>query len=162
MRKKWTIEQRVHGQNQRAKQLGAVHNLTIDEWFETLAYFNYKCAYCGIKDYEVIEHYLPVGVAGTTISNCVPACASCNVVKDNQNHPLALYQNERVLKFLEGKGVKIAFHVHDYKAIKKEYVILHCVGCGINIDVPGLPIEEAQNYIDEYFQNTGYAYQVLP
>jgi len=73
MRKKWTMEQNLHGQNQRAKQVGARHDLTMEQWLETLEYFDHKCAYCG-GEYQVIEHYLPVSTAGTTVSNCVPAC----------------------------------------------------------------------------------------
>jgi hypothetical protein len=54
--------------------------------------------------------------------------------------------------------VKIAFHVHEYIPIKKEYVIVHCEGCGENIHIPGLPIEDANAYIEQFFSNTGYAY----
>lgn|GEM_PF-2112482 len=158
MRKTWTMEQRIGGQNQRAKQAGARHDLTLEQWLETLEYFNHKCAYCGRRDYEFIEHYLPVRVAGTTVSNCVPTCASCNALKDTQNHKLTLYQNERVLAFLESKGIKIAFHVHGYKATKEEYVILYCEGCRSRLDVPGLRLEDAEQYIKEFFTNTGYAY----
>lgn len=60
MRKKWTIEERVRGQNQRAKQAGARHDLTIEQWLETLEYFNYKCAYCGERDYEFIQERICV------------------------------------------------------------------------------------------------------
>ena len=35
MRKTWTIEQRVRGQNQLAKQAGARHNLTVEQWMQT-------------------------------------------------------------------------------------------------------------------------------
>ena len=157
MRKTWTTEERLRGQIQRAKQAGAKHDLTMEQWLETLEYFDYQCAYCGGK-YEVIEHYLPVHKAGTTASNCVPACSSCNSLKDAQNHDLSLYQNERVLAFIESKGVKISFHIHQYKAIKKDYVILQCEGCRENIDVPGLPMEKARAYIEEFYKNTGYAY----
>lgn len=158
MRKTWSVEQRVQGQNQRAKQAGTRHDLTVDQWLETLEYFNYKCAYCGERDYEFIEHYLPVNVAGTTVSNCFPACERCNVLKDAQNHKLTLYQNERVLAFIESKGIKIAFHIHEYKAIKKDHVVLVCEGCGLEWNVPGLAYEKAHEYIADFFQNTGYAY----
>ncbi len=158
MRKTWTMEQRIRGQNQRAQKAGARHDLTLEQWLETLKYFNHKCAYCGRCDYEFIEHYLPVRVAGTTVSNCVPACARCNALKDAQNHKLTLYQNERVLAFLESKGVKIAFHVHEYKATKEEYVILYCEGCRSRFDAPGLRLEDAEQYIKEFLANTGYAY----
>ncbi len=159
MRKKWTMEQKLLGQNQRAEQAGARHDLTQGQWLETLEYFNNKCAYCGKRDYEFIEHYLPVRIAGTTVSNCVPACASCNALKDAQNHKLTLYQNKRVLAFLESKGVKIAFHIHHYQVIKGEFVIIHCDGCGDKLDLPGLLPDDAGEYIEKYFSNTGYAYQ---
>ena len=132
----------------------------MEQWLETLEYFNYKCAYCGERDYEFIEHYLPVHVAGTTASNCVPACASCNALKDAKNHRLTLYQKERVLAFLESKGVKIAFHIHEYKPVKKDYVTLVCEQCGNKLVFPGLPLDKAQVYIDEFYENTGYAYIV--
>ena len=157
MRKKWTMEQRVQGQNQRAKQAGARHDLTMEEWLETLEYFDHKCAYCG-RDYEVIEHYLPVSVAGTTVSNCIPACLRCNAMKDAKNHNLSFYQNECVLAFIESKGVKIGFHIHKFQAIRKDHVILYCEGCGVAWDIPGLSLDAAQAYIDEFFANTGYAY----
>ena len=160
MRKKWTIEQRVHGQNQRAKQAGARHDLTVEQWLETLEYFNYKCAYCGEKEYEFIEHYLPVRDAGTTVSNCVPACAMCNAFKDAKNHKLTLYQTERVLVFIESKGVTIAFHIHNYKAIQEEFVVLYCEGCGDKLTIPGLGFDDAQDYISSFLSNTGYAYVV--
>lgn len=153
------MEQKIRGQNQRAKQAGAIHDLTLAQWLETLEYFNHKCAYCGKHDYEFIEHYLPVHVAGTTVSNCVPACASCNALKDAQNHKLTLYQSERVFAFLESKGVKIAFHIHDYQVTQGETVILHCEGCGHKLDIPGLSPDEAEIYIKQYFSNTGHAYQ---
>ena len=159
MRKVWTMEQLIRGQNQRAKRAGARHDLTLTQWQETLVHFNHKCAYCGKKEYEVIEHYLPVRTAGTTVSNCVPACSSCNALKDAKNHSLSLYQNERVLAFIASKGVTISFHVHQYKAIRKEHVILVCESCKDHIDVPGLALEKAEEYINEFFQNTGYAYR---
>lgn len=157
MRKTWTLEERLRGQNQRAKQAGARHDLTIEQWLETLDYFDHKCAYCG-REWEVIEHYLPVHKAGTTVSNCVPACLRCNVMKDSQNHDLSFYQNRRVLMFLESKGVRISFHIHVFKVVKKEYVILACDSCGLKLDVPGLSLEEASEYIGSFFKNSGYAF----
>jgi hypothetical protein len=157
MRKKWTIGQRLRGQNQRAKQAGARHDLTLEQWLETLEYFDHKCAYCG-GDYEVIEHYLPIYKAGTTMSNCVPACLHCNIMKDRQGHDLSFYQNEKIVQFIESKGVKIRFHIHKYKALKEDYVILYCEDCGSRLTVPGLSMDKAQAYIDQFFANTGYAY----
>ena len=151
------MEQRLRGQNDRAKQKGARHDLTMEQWLETLEYFDHKCANCG-GEYEVIEHYLPIYQAGTTVSNCVPACLHCNIMKDKQGHNLSLYQNKNVIQFIESKGVKISFHVHIYEALKEDYVILCCEGYGDRLDVPGLSIDDAQAYIAQYFSNTGYAY----
>lgn len=157
MRNKWTIEQILRGQNNRGKRSETRHDLTMEQWLETLEYFNYKCAYCG-EEYEIIEHYLPVFVAGTTVSNCVPACLHCNIMKDRKGHNLSMYQNKNIIHFIESKGVKILFHIHKYEVRKKDHVVLHCDGCGLKLDVPGLPLEDAETYIDQFFSNTGYAY----
>jgi hypothetical protein len=58
--------------------------------------------------------------------------------------------------------VKISFHIHKYQALKKDYVILYCEGCGESLDVLGLSMDEAQAYMDQYFVNTGYAYIASP
>ena len=68
------MDKSLRVQNQRAKQAGARHDLTMEQWLETLEYFDHKCAYCG-GEYQMIEHYLPIYKAGTTVSNCVlPVC----------------------------------------------------------------------------------------
>jgi 5-methylcytosine-specific restriction endonuclease McrA len=123
MRKTRAMEQRLRNINEAAKRADARHDLTMEQWLETLEFFDYKCAYCG-GDYEVIEHYLSIRKAGTTVSNCVPACFSCNVMKDKYGHDLSFYQNEKVIRFIESKGVKIRFHIHKFIARKEKYVIL--------------------------------------
>jgi hypothetical protein len=157
VRKKRTLEQRLHGINDASKRAGARHDPTMEQWRETLEYFDYKCAYCG-GAYEVLEHYLQE--AGTTASNCVPACFSCNVMKDKYGHDLSFYQNENVVRFIESKGVKIRFHMHTYKALKGFYWIVCCEECGRKSELLGdITFEEAQAYITEYMKNTGYAYR---
>ena len=69
-----------------------------------------------------------------------------------------LISKKNVIQFIESKGVKISFHIHKYEAREKDYVILHCEGCGENVTLPGLSVDEAKIYIDQYFLNTGYAY----
>ncbi len=60
--------------------------LNLIAWICTLTYFQWRCAYCG-GPYHLIEHYIPiVHGGGTTWSNCVPACRSCNGRKGTQ-HP---------------------------------------------------------------------------
>ena len=84
----------------------------------------------------------------------------CNAFKDAKNHKLTLYQTERVLVFIESKGVTIAFHIHNYKAIQEEFVVLYCEGCGDKLTIPGLGFDDAQDYISSFLSNTGYAYVV--
>jgi 5-methylcytosine-specific restriction endonuclease McrA len=73
---------KVQQQVYRAKRAGLPATLTSTEWFATLAYFEWKCAYCGIAPYTVIEHVQPIiEGGGTTQFNCVPACDDCNLLK---------------------------------------------------------------------------------
>lgn len=70
--------QRVQAHCSRAKCLGALATLTLAEWEETVADFNGLCAYCLERPFEVLEHFVSVAIAGTTVTNCVPACFNCN------------------------------------------------------------------------------------
>lgn len=74
-------ERRLPVHMRRASKAGKPATLTLDEWVHTLTDFNGKCAYCLEADFTVLEHYLPVERAGTTASNCIPACQSCNIRK---------------------------------------------------------------------------------
>jgi 5-methylcytosine-specific restriction endonuclease McrA len=74
-------KRRVTWANRRAwrKQLPAT--LTLEQWFEILEYYSYRCAYCRLPfSYDHLEHVVPLSsrIAGTTADNCAPACASCN------------------------------------------------------------------------------------
>lgn len=74
----------------RAKKAKVPATLTLVEWLTTLKRFEYKCAYCQERPYEILEHYIPIPTkqngdvitqGGTTVNNCVPACRSCNSQK---------------------------------------------------------------------------------
>ncbi len=68
----------------RARRAGTPATLTLDEWLITLKYFNYCCAYCQRLPYEVLDHMVSIAKGGgTTATNTVPACRSCNSTKDN-------------------------------------------------------------------------------
>jgi len=79
-----------YGENRRHKK----HNINKKEWESCKDYFNDSCAYCGFpaKDHyrmyagkqqkmelhkEHVEHD-----GASDLSNCVPACQSCNSVKN--------------------------------------------------------------------------------
>ncbi len=64
------------------------HDISKDEWQKCKEYFDYSCAYCGISEEMAKEeqgHFLHkehVDHNGLNdLSNCVPACRSCNSKK---------------------------------------------------------------------------------
>jgi len=84
--------------------------LTLEQWLETLEYFQWKCAYCQEEEYTLLEHFIPINhEGGTTQSNCVPACHGCNAVKkgwhphripNSQNAARVRQSIERVQQYL--------------------------------------------------------------
>lgn len=64
------------------------HVISESECLSCKEYFNFKCAYCGISEEEVIKLYsnqLHKDYAdhegANDLSNCIPACKSCNSSK---------------------------------------------------------------------------------
>ena len=55
-------------------------DLTKDQWAETIAYFDGRCGYCGVKPESMEQdHIVPLSKGGQhTASNVVPACRPCN------------------------------------------------------------------------------------
>ena len=86
------INRQIRGIKQRRRSLPAT--LTEQEWLETLAHSNYRCAYCGISEQESQaiygetlhrEHVMPVTRGGGYVfGNIVPACRSCNAHKGSR------------------------------------------------------------------------------
>src|SRR5437588_12082484 len=72
---------RVTSQNSRARLSGVPASLSDQQWEKTIADFNGLCAYCVQKPFEVMEHFIPLRISGTTVNNCVPACNDCNLRK---------------------------------------------------------------------------------
>jgi 5-methylcytosine-specific restriction endonuclease McrA len=65
----------------------APKSLTVDEWIATLKYFGGSCAYCQVRSYECLEHFIPIKLGGgTSASNVVPSCCTCNKLKESV-HP---------------------------------------------------------------------------
>jgi hypothetical protein len=73
-----TEEQRVKTHIERAVVVGTSATLTLAEWQRTITDFGGMCAYCLTKPFAVMEHFVPVEIAGTHVKNCVPACTGCN------------------------------------------------------------------------------------
>lgn len=88
---KLTEKIRVQVQRNRARKLGSIATLTLAEWEKTIVDFQGKCAYCQIRPFIAIEHFIPFGQVGdgTYVNNCLPACQPCNNLK--QDHPLEVF-----------------------------------------------------------------------
>lgn len=80
--------------NGQKKRHNGESSLTEEEWETALAYFNYRCAYCGDSDEMTKDHLDPLKNGGElTFSNVVPACRSCNSSKKDHQW-LSWYQNQ--------------------------------------------------------------------
>lgn len=79
-----TEHERVRGHIYRARSLNTEASLTIEQWEQTIKDFDGLCAYCLECPFDVLEHFVPVAFAGTTVTNCVPACCRCNCIKGDR------------------------------------------------------------------------------
>jgi hypothetical protein len=82
---------RVESQCFRARTMHAEATLTLVEWLEALNYFHWHCAYCQLKPFQVMSHYLPLAQGGTTAMNCVPACYHCRQNREKENEHIRDY-----------------------------------------------------------------------
>ena len=101
---------RVQTQLLRAASKGLPATLTLAAWLQTVADFNGLCAYCQVRKFEHLEHFIPVDAGGgTTADNCIPACGKCNWSKgtDDPDHPqMEFFVNdprERVRNYLAAR-----------------------------------------------------------
>lgn len=78
----WGLSWGVSENLRRALSYRAPATLTLTEWFKTLEALGWTCAYCQVAQCDAIDHFIPLREGGgTTKSNCVPACKSCNSKK---------------------------------------------------------------------------------
>ncbi len=75
--------ERVWRARERAIQIQLPATLTVEQWLRTLEHFRWRCAYCEQRPGVIIEHFIPLPLAGTTAENCVPSCYACNSKKGN-------------------------------------------------------------------------------
>lgn len=68
-----------------------VNRLTLKQWGEIQARYQYRCAYCQQEKPLTQDHIVPVSKGGFhTHINVIPACRSCNSSKGNR--PARLYK----------------------------------------------------------------------
>jgi hypothetical protein len=132
--KKMSEEKTLQAHLSRARRANVRADLTIQQWIETLAHFNFGCAYCNRRGYEALDHYIPIKKGGgTTVSNCVPSCNRCNVRKDsNGKQYLSQYNNQKVIDYLSSRGAVIDIHFHkcEYRKSDRYRIDVYCVECG--------------------------------
>ncbi|GLI82365.1 SPBc2 prophage-derived putative HNH endonuclease YoqL [Rossellomorea marisflavi] len=87
--KKWQIDNKdkIKQYNEKRK-FNKTHDISEQEWASCLKFFNNSCAYCGVTAevsyliHKQVLHKEHVEHNGKNdISNCVPACRSCNSKK---------------------------------------------------------------------------------
>lgn len=116
-------------EKRRNKRKKLIADLTLQEWEDTLEFFNNKCAYCGISDDESIEkygkhlsqdHIVPVfNNGGYTKNNIIPACMGCNSSKNK----LSLIQFfKKSEKFNQDRFQKILDFVNKFTLNEKEMI----------------------------------------
>lgn len=82
-RQKNPEQARLHVENRKRRLSQLQNDFTFDQWMECLDYFEHSCAYCGVESDKLQQdHFVPVCKdGGTTLTNIVPACVSCNSSK---------------------------------------------------------------------------------
>ncbi|WP_431785816.1 HNH endonuclease [Paenibacillus lactis] len=103
----------------RGRKATKVHTISEFEWNDCKRYFNFECAYCGLRydDHFVKRNNIIIksdfhkehldDKGPNDLSNCIPACKSCNSQKwafgfdewynDNNKH----FSEERLEKILK-------------------------------------------------------------
>ena len=84
---------RVNAQIFQARAQHAAATLTLVDWIKTLDHFEWHCAYCRERPFQIMSHYLPLQLAGTTSTNCVPACYSCRANRKKESPVIQAYLN---------------------------------------------------------------------
>jgi 5-methylcytosine-specific restriction endonuclease McrA len=103
------------------RMMNKVHNISKTEWENCKRYFDYSCAYCGISEDEAKKRYGQklhkehVDHDGANdLSNCVPACRSCNSQK--WKYEFEQWYNENNEKYTKERYLKIKKWLEsDYK-----------------------------------------------
>lgn len=76
-----SLAKQVASCNRRARDQGLAHTLTTLDWQRTLDFFKHHCVYCGGGAWTIDHFQSLANGGGSTHSNCVPSCSSCNTEK---------------------------------------------------------------------------------
>lgn len=119
--------------NRRARRLGLSGSLTRAEWERALAYFNWRCAVCGMPldaERATLDHWIPLLLeGGTTAENSVPMCPRCNHSKGGRA-PLDWLADT----FEPEAAIAISARIEAYfawvRTVGSQLPVLHCPDCG--------------------------------
>jgi 5-methylcytosine-specific restriction endonuclease McrA len=124
--KKWQNDHKDRLREYEINRKNKQHKISKQEWEQCKKYFNNSCAYCGISEVDAKEqqhqnlHKEHVIYDGANdLSNCVPACKSCNSQK--WKWPFEEWYNVNNLIFNEERLKKIIqWTSENYKKYIKE------------------------------------------
>lgn len=101
-------KKKINKHKRRALKQNNGGSYTINQWNESLKYFNNKCAYSGKTMEQVsVEHIIPITKGGTSyIWNIIPCELSLNISKNNKDllewyKEQEFYSEERLNKIYE-------------------------------------------------------------
>jgi len=124
------------GKYSKYKQMNATHNINKVEWESCLKYFDYSCAYCGLKlkdhynmfkgelRWEMLHKEHVIHNGSNRLDNCAPACKSCNSQKwefefDKWYKNNINYTQERYDKINQWLNEDHKLYIQDEKTKKK-------------------------------------------
>lgn len=83
---KASINRRMQKVRRRALKVGAqINQFTKHEWIRMQGDYDYRCAYCWLRQPLTQDHIVPLSKGGNHhASNIVPACKPCNSIKGDK------------------------------------------------------------------------------
>jgi 5-methylcytosine-specific restriction endonuclease McrA len=100
---KHRIRRIIFQRNIQARRIGAVGQVTPEQWQLLLKRHRFSCFYCGTKlqpANRTLDHKIPLSRGGrNTINNVVPACRPCNQRKMRMTTKEFLARIKRIQKF---------------------------------------------------------------
>ncbi|MDR7086854.1 hypothetical protein J2X11_001693 [Aeromicrobium panaciterrae] len=88
-------------------------SFTQHDWNATIAYFDHRCAYCGVEAKLVVDHAVPINresLGEHRLGNLVPSCDPCNSKKKNTDFREFSGDNEAVISrieaYMDSRGYK--------------------------------------------------------
>jgi len=103
------------------KNMDIDSSFTLDQWVETLEYFDNSCAYCGKTVELTQDHFIPVSKGGKYIKgNVIPACLFCNVDKGTKTDSEFVRWYSRQLFYSKSRLTKLSKFLKDHSTARSQ------------------------------------------